>query len=181
MRNSSLLCVLLLVGAYPATAQTGAGATPSPTPPPATAPATTPAVKPAVKPAKPAEKKVEKEKEGVIEGIAVARPDGRWLGITTTGNQFKVTFYNQKKKPEAADVVRGTARWNHPRQLKDENTVLNPSGANALATPPLLKPPYVYTVRFVLIGADDKIKESYAVQLKPGANDPAAATADVKR
>jgi hypothetical protein len=132
-----------------------------------------------VKPAKPVEKKV--EKEGVIEGIAVARPDGRWLGITTTGNQFKVTFYNQNKKPEPADAVRGTARWNHPRKIVDVNTVLNPAGANALATPTVLKPPYVYTVRFVLIGADDKVKETYAVQLKPGADDPAPDPADVKR
>jgi hypothetical protein len=166
MKTSPLLATLLVLGAFPLMAQTNPAPASSPTPPPAI----TPAAKPAVKTTKPVEKKVEEEKLGVIEGIAIARAGGNWLGITTAGNQFKVTFYDKKKKPEAPDVVRGTARWNHPRKVGEENTVLNPSGPNALATPTLLKPPYVYTVRFTLIGADGAIKESHAVQLKPGAN-----------
>lgn len=107
-----------------------------------------------------------KEEEGVIDGIAVARPDGRWLGITVEGINLKVTFYDKKKMPEPIDVLRGNARWRLPTIAQQERAVLNPGpDGNSLIGNRSLRKPWTYSVTIVLVNASDEVVETHQVQL----------------
>lgn len=104
--------------------------------------------------------------EGVetsIPGVVLTRPDGRFLGVETEGMSMKVTFYDAEKKPEAADVIRITARWQDGRP---RNTVLLPSGGETLVSPPHLTRPFSYIVYLALVGADEQVKESHSLRLQ---------------
>lgn len=68
------------------------------------------------------------EEEGKIEGLALNRPNGHFLGLTLQDGKYKLTFYDEKKKPEKVDVTRGTARWPNRHGPGDNRTVLNPAG-----------------------------------------------------
>lgn len=122
------------------------------------------------RPAKPnaanAKAGIEEEEEGKIEGLAIARPDGRWLGLTMDGLRFKLTFYDQKKKPEPVDAVRATARWRPPTR-NQEFIVLNPGGdGTALFSTRPIDKPWNFRIYFTLIGADDQVLESHVVDYK---------------
>ncbi|GAB1488084.1 hypothetical protein MASR2M8_05270 [Opitutaceae bacterium] len=122
-----------------------------------------PAIRPAAARQGPAK---EEEEEGVIDGIAIARPDGRWLGVTVEGLNLKVTFYDKKKMPEAIDVLRGNARWRLPTIAQQERAVLNPGpdGKSLIGNRPLRKP-WTYPVAIVLVNASEEVVETHQVQL----------------
>ncbi|MEO0054063.1 MAG: hypothetical protein RLZZ50_10 [Verrucomicrobiota bacterium] len=101
------------------------------------------------------------EAEGKIEGLALARPDGRFLGVEVEGVRLKVTFYDKEKKKQPADAVRITARWS---DKKPRLAVLLPSSPETLASPPVLHRPFGYIVRLALVGANDQVMETYAFQ-----------------
>ena len=109
---------------------------------------------------------VEEEEEGVVEGIALARSGGRWLGLTMDGLNLRLTFYDDKKKPTEVDVVRATARWNRPTLARAERSVLNPAGdgVSLVGNNPVRKP-WVFVVYLALVGANDEVVESYQIQL----------------
>jgi len=108
----------------------------------------------------------EDEEEGVIEGIAIARPDGRWLGLTVEGIQLKVTFYDEKKKPQKIDVLRGNARWRMPTVAQQERAVLNPApdGVSLIGNRPVRKP-WTYSVTIVLVNDREEVIETHQVPL----------------
>ncbi len=162
----SLLAVIgLLAGATLLTAET------TPTNP--TVPNKSDAPAAAVKPTPPAtpgtKAKVEAKKqpeEPKIPGVTIARSNGTFLGLEVVGGNFKLSFYDAKKKPASVDVTRATARWPNPRSVTGPNhAVLNPSG-NALVGNKTVLPPLNFTVFITLLqgeGDDAQTVESFSV------------------
>jgi hypothetical protein len=115
--------------------------------------------------AKVLEKKPEVERK--IPGVTIPRTDGTYLGLEVVSGNFKLSFYDKKKKPVAVDVSRATARWPNIRSaLGDNRTVLNPSGLALIGTKPVL-PPHNFIVRLTLLkgeGDTAKAVENYTVQ-----------------
>jgi hypothetical protein len=110
-------------------------------------------------------KKVEVPK---IPGFTITRGNGTFLGLEVVGGNFKLSFYNAKKKPMAPDVTRATARWPNPHGPHDFHTVLNLSGNALVGTKPAL-PPYTYNVFLTLLkgdGDEAKAVENYVVPFR---------------
>jgi hypothetical protein len=123
-----------------------------------------PKSKPAPAPA-PAPEAAE-EAEPQLPGTVITRPGGGFLSLTVEGMHFKLSFYDEKKKPVDADAVRALARWDPPRG-DQERSVLNPSGdGKSLTGNVKVRPPYVFKVFITVIGADDKVLESHAVDFR---------------
>lgn len=94
---------------------------------------------------------VEKE-EPKIPGQTIERGDGTYLGIGLDGNQFKLTFYDAKKKPMKPNVTRAAARWPNIRGSGDNRTVLNPSpDGMALMGVKIVLPPYNFNLYLTLL------------------------------
>ena len=116
----------------------------------------TAAPKAAPKDAKQDAKKDAKKKEdeiGKIDGIEIARSGNRYLGIQIVGGNFKLNFYDEKKKPVAPDVARAVLRWDPKYKLGMERVVLTPGGgANSLTSEKFIRPPYNFKLTIVLLG-----------------------------
>ena len=81
------------------------------------------------------------------------------------GGNFKLSFYDKKKKLMAVDVTRATAKWPNPRAPGDNRTVLNGSGTALVGAKPVV-PPFTFTVYLTLLqgeGAEAKAVESFVV------------------
>jgi hypothetical protein len=158
MRNTYLMKTLLaasLVIAVPMPAQDDAAVSPPPsvTTKKATANKSTPAAE---------------EPEPQIPGITIPRPQGGFLGILVEGGNFKLSFYDAKKKPAPVDVTRATARWPVKYQPQDERTVLNPNGdGTALTSGFFVHPPLAFRLYLSLFveGRDDAV-ESYVINFR---------------
>jgi hypothetical protein len=120
---------------------------------PTTKPAPSPAA--AKAPAKAEPKK--EEPMGTIEGIEIKRGSG-YLGIQLVGGNFKLSFYDAKKKPVVADVSRAVLRWPVAYRELDERTVLNPSGdGKSLTSEKIVRAPHTFKLFITLLaGANDK-------------------------
>lgn len=155
----------------PATATTTA-----PTPKAATTAAPAPATQPAVAaPKTPAPKITPKKKEeemGRIDGVEVARGAKGYFGIQVVNGAFKVTFYNDKKKPApAGDVDRAALRWNSIHKKGDERVVLLPDGTGLSFTAgTAVRPPYNFKLFVTLIkdatDGQPATTESYTVDFR---------------
>ncbi len=113
--------------------------------------------------AKQEEKKEQKKEEemGKIEGMEIARPNGHFLGLTVEGGQWKLTFYNAKKKPEPVDVTRATARWVVPLKGDNERTVLNPGpDGHSLVGSRFVRPPYNFKLFLTLLKGEGDTAEA---------------------
>ena len=167
MSNARLMKMLLLAAslgiAAPMTAQ-DAAAVPGPksvTTPKANVNKGSPAAPGAPKPAAPAP-------ELQIPGITVARAKGGFLGILVENGNFKLSFYDDNRKPAPVDVARATARWPVKYKLGDERTVLNPTGdGTALTSGTFVRPPLVFKLYLALFveGRDDAA-ESYVIDFR---------------
>ena len=167
MSNACLIKTLLLAAslgiAAPLPAQDAAGVPPpkSVTTPKANVNKGSPAATGAQKPAAPAP-------EPQIPGITIARAKGGFLGILVENGNFKLSFYDAKKKPAPVDVARATARWPVKYRLGDERTVLNPNGdGTALTSGTFVRPPLVFKLYLSLFveGRDDAA-ESYVIDFR---------------
>jgi hypothetical protein len=119
-----------------------------------------------VTPAKKADKKA--DVMGVIPGTTITRADGTFLGLEVVGGNFKLSFYDKKKKPVAPDVTRANARWQNSRGPGDLRTVLNPSGNALIGAKPVV-PPFTFTVYLTLIqgeGDEAKAVENFVVPFR---------------
>jgi hypothetical protein len=120
--------------------------------------------------AKPAPATPGKEEEPPkIEGQEIKRGD-RYLGIAVVNGTFKLTFYDAKKKPIPADVVRAVLRWPVKYQKADERTVLNPAGdGKSLTSGKVIKPPLLFKLYITLIpkdGSEDSATENYQIDFR---------------
>ena len=113
-------------------------------------------------------KKKKEDEIGKIEGIEIPHGKG-FMGIQLVNGTFKLSFYDEKKKPTAADVTRAVLRWKVNYQPTDERAVLNPSGANALASPQVIRPPHTFKLNMTLIKGegDDAASEFMAIDFHP--------------
>jgi hypothetical protein len=154
-------------------ANDGSGSAPAPTAPaPAPSPAPTGGDATAKKNAsktgatdtKKAPAKKKEDPPATIDGVAITRPNGGFLGLQILNNNFVLTFYDAKKKKVAPDVARAALRWPVKYQPGPERTVLNPSGGFALASAKDVRPPFTFKVFISLFveGKDDPV-ESYTV------------------
>jgi hypothetical protein len=167
MSNACLIKTLLLAAslgiAAPMLAQDAAGVPPpkSVTTKKTDANKSTPATPGAQKPAAP-------EPEPQIPGITIPRAKGGFLGILVENGNFKLSFYDAKKKPAPVDVARATARWPVKYRLGDERTVLNPNGdGTVLTSGTFVRPPLVFKLYLSLFveGRDDAA-ESYVIDFR---------------
>ena len=95
-------------------------------------------------------KKKKDDEIGKIEGIEIPHGKG-FMGIQLVNSTFKLSFYDEKKKPIPPDVTRAVLRWKVNYQPTDERAVLNPSGATALGSPQVIRPPYTFKLNMTLI------------------------------
>ncbi|HMD61846.1 MAG TPA: hypothetical protein VKG78_10455 [Opitutaceae bacterium] len=95
------------------------------------------------------------EAEGTISGTPVARSQGGgWLGVDVRDRTFKITFYNEKKKPVPADVTSAILRWPVHYQPNDERIELLPTDdPSVLASPYIVKGPLSFKLRITLLTA----------------------------
>jgi hypothetical protein len=104
-----------------------------------------------------------------IEGIEIKRGAG-FMGIAVVGGNFKLTFYDAKKKPVVPDVARAVLRWPVNYKPLDERTVLNLSGdGKSMTSGKAVKPPLVFKLFITLVPpetADEAASETYVVDFK---------------
>ncbi len=104
------------------------------------------------------------EKEGTITGIAIGRPQGGWLGVELKGGAFRITFYNDKKKPTPADKASAVLRWPVHYQPNSERTELLPTDDPAvLASDYPVKSPHSFKLHISLLSGSSSDVESYVI------------------
>lgn len=109
-----------------------------------------------------------KEEEPKIPGTVVTRADGTFLGLEVVGGNFKLSFYDKKKKLVPPAVTRASARWPNPRGPGDFRTVLNPSGNALVGSKPVI-PPFTFNVYLTLLKAEGDTEttvESFVVPFR---------------
>lgn len=122
--------------------------------------------------AAPAGKKTDAKEEemGKIEGTTLNRANGKFLGLTLQDGKFKLTFYDEKKKPAKVDVTRATARWPNKHGPGDNRTILNPSGDGTyLMGAQFVRGPYTFKLFITLLqGEGDAAEavENYTVDFR---------------
>lgn len=108
------------------------------------------------------------EAEPKILGTVVTRADGTFLGLEVVAGNFKLSFYDTKKKAIAPNVNQARATWPNPRGQGDLRTMLNLSENALVGAKPVL-PPYTYNVRLVLLqgtGEQQQVVESFVVPFR---------------
>ena len=160
----ALLCSLVVV--TPVFPQVGDPTTP--------AQESTPAQKAKMKGAQKAAAKSEeaaKKEEPKIEGVVVPRGEKGFLGVQIVNGGFKISFYDTKKKPVAADVSRAVLRWDPKYKVGQERLVLNPDGSGtALAAPKVIRPPYNFKLFITLLKEatekEDAVGETHVIDFR---------------
>jgi hypothetical protein len=105
---------------------------------------------------------------GKIPGITLTRPSGTFLGLEIASGNFKLSFYDDKKKPVPVDdvVARGTARWDNKQKVGSDFTVMNKTDdGKALVGVKFVRPPYNFIVFINLLNAAGDVVESYPVNM----------------
>jgi hypothetical protein len=104
-----------------------------------------------------------------IEGMEIKRGAG-FMGLAVVGGNFKLTFYDAKKKLVPPDVARAALRWSVNYKPLDERAVLNPSSdGKALTSSKVVKPPYLFKLFITLIpaaGSEETSSETYVVDFR---------------
>lgn len=172
----------MVIPIYAETTVTPAPSTPTPAKPPAKTPpvsTTKPPAKPA-KPAKPAPAPApapETPADIQLPGIVQPRPSGGFLSLEVVDGKFKISFYDAKKKPVAADVARAAAHWRTNRKITEEHAVFNPSSdGKSLVSAGFARPPFVFGIRVNLLNEEGTAVESYLIDMRSG--DPRAPGSD---
>lgn len=106
-------------------------------------------------------------KEPVIPGLTINRKTGGgYLGLEIVGGVFKLSFYDQAKKPLAVDFPRALLRWDVTYKNVPERLILS-AGADGrhLTSPRTVRPPYNFQL-FITLISDDTAKESETYVLR---------------
>ena len=102
--------------------------------------------------------------EPKIPGFVISRRDGGFLSLLVDDNgNFRLTFYDAKKKAVPVDVARARARWSVRYKATDERTVLIPTAdGSALTSPLVIRPPYIYRIYLSLfVEGSEEAVENY--------------------
>jgi hypothetical protein len=104
------------------------------------------------------------DKVGVIEGVAIPRGNGTWLGIKVDAGNFILGFYDKKKKPMTPDAARATARWKPAAKTGSMLCVMNPGGdgKHLIGNKPVT-PPFNFKLYLTLLSADGGTMDSHVV------------------
>lgn len=102
-----------------------------------------------------------------IEGMEIARGAKGFLGLQVASGTFKLSFYDEKKKPAKPDVVRATLRWNPSYRPNPEFFVLESGDGKTLSSPKTVRPPYNFKLFMSLFveGKEDPV-ESFVVDFR---------------
>lgn len=124
----------------------------------------------AASPTEPTSQKSKKREETPkIEGLEIARgAQGGYLGLLVEGAVFKLSFYDEKRKPAKPDVVRAMLRWTPNYKPGTEIYILTPSGDGKMLTAAKnVRPPYQFKLFISLFaeGVEDPT-ESYVVDFR---------------
>jgi len=105
------------------------------------------------------------DKEGTVAGTPVQRSQGGWIGIELKGNNWVLTFYNEKKKPIPADVSSAVFWWPVHYQPNAERTELLPSdNAAVFSSPYSVRAPHTFILHVVLLKEEKTdYTESYVI------------------
>jgi hypothetical protein len=128
-----------------------------------------PAKPPATKASPPAK---QKEPAREVDGFAIVRRNGGFLGVKVEGNTFRVTFYDKDKKPVVADVAAIALRWPVQYQPNPERTLLKPNGdGKTLTSDKVVRPPFQFKLYLTLLKTTepggDAGDETYTVDFAP--------------
>ena len=107
--------------------------------------------------------------EPKIPGFVISRPNGGFLSLLVDENgNFRLAFYDAKKKSAPVDVTRARARWSVRYKATDERTVLNPTAdGSALTSPLVIRHPYIYRIYLSLfVEGSDEAVESYVIDFR---------------
>jgi hypothetical protein len=104
------------------------------------------------------------DKEGTIKGMPIKRSESGWLGVELVDSNFVMTFYNEKKKPVAADRPSAVVWWSVHYQPNAERTELTPGGdASVLASSYFVKEPHTFKLHITLLKTGSPDVEEYVV------------------
>lgn len=104
-----------------------------------------------------------------IPGITIERHEGRgYLGIEVVDHNYQLTFYDQDKKPTAADYPRALLRWSPRTKSGDERFILNlGDDPHTLTSPRFVRPPYNFQLFITLLNDDPEMPtQTYAIRFQ---------------
>lgn len=112
-----------------------------------------------------------KAPEPKVEGQEVVRGEKGFLGVALVEGNFRITFYDQKKKAMPADVHRALLRWDPKYKPGQERAVLNlTEDGRALTGPKVVRPPHLFKLFITLMGKSDegadKAVETYTIDFR---------------
>lgn len=97
-----------------------------------------------------------------ISGLTIARDNGTFLGLQIDeNNNFKLSFYDAKKKPMAPDVASATLHWTPPGKRGIEFVSLTPdSDGKSLTSPRFIPKPWSFHLFIALFaeGSNDPVE-----------------------
>lgn len=111
------------------------------------------------------------EKPAKIDGMEIPRGAKGFLGIEVKDGMFKLSFYDAKKKPVAADMDRAALRWDAKYKVGEERLVLTPGGdGKSLTAGKTIRPPYNFKLFITLVreakDGQEAANESYAIDFR---------------
>lgn len=109
------------------------------------------------------------EASASIPGITIERREGKgFLGIEVVDYNYKLTFYDQDKKPVAADRPRALLRWASRSKSGDERYMLSVGNdPHALTSPRYVRPPYNFQLFITLLDDNPETStQTYAIRFQ---------------
>ena len=105
-----------------------------------------------------------------IEGMEIPRGSG-FMGLEIVDGNFKLTFYDAKKKPVPPDVTSAAFRWDTKSKSGPERALLTPGGGpNSLSSPKTIRPPYIFRLYITLLkdsaGGEAAGGESFGIDFR---------------
>lgn len=91
------------------------------------------------------------------------------MGLQIVNANFRLTFYDAKKKPLPADVSQAVLRWQPTYQRNEERVLLERAAdGKALTSPRTVRPPYNFKLYMTLFkepvtGAEAVAAENFVV------------------
>lgn len=102
-----------------------------------------------------------------IEGMEIPRGTKGFLGLQIVDGNFKLSFFDPKKKAVAPDVVRAVLRWTPNYKPGTEIYALGPGSGKFLTVAKTVRPPYSFKLFMSLfVDGNDEPVESYVLDFK---------------